>query len=132
MIMIIQRGRVGRTRSGGRHTRNRGKRRFELGHLPTETRIAEKTVIEQSPAKFANVKVRVRMADSVNLLDTKTRTFSQAKVRAVVECPANRHYIRRNVLVRGSVVETEKGRAIITSRPGQDGTVNAVLVAAKN
>jgi small subunit ribosomal protein S8e len=31
-------------------------------------------------------------------------------------------------MVRGAIVETEKGRARVTSRPGQNGTVNAVLI----
>ena len=46
----------------------------------------------------------------------------------VVENPANRHYIRRNILTRGTIIKTEKGNARITSRPGQDGVVNAVLI----
>lgn len=126
--MVIHRGGVGKTPTGGRTVQRRGKRRFEIGSLPTETRIAGKTKIVQTPAKFAQIKVKVQTADRVNLYDPKTKSFSQAKVKAVVECPANRHYVRRNVLVLGSVVETEKGRARVTSRPGQDGTVNAVLV----
>jgi small subunit ribosomal protein S8e len=45
-----------------------------------------------------------------------------------VENPANKNYIRRNILTRGAVVMTELGKAKITSRPGQDGEVNAILV----
>lgn len=106
----------------------RGKRRFEIGHLPTATRIEATTSIVVVPTKFGGIKSKVLRADHVNLYDPKTRKFSQAKVKSVVECPANRHYVRRNVMVRGAIVETEKGKARITSRPGQNGTVNAILV----
>jgi small subunit ribosomal protein S8e len=127
-MVISQKRGVGRTPSGGRHTQMRGKRRFELGHLPTATRIEPSTSIVVEQTKFGGIKSKVLRADHVNLFDPKSKTFSQAKVKAVMECPANRHYVRRNVMVKGAIVETEKGKARITSRPGQDGTVNAVLI----
>ncbi len=127
-MVIVHRGGVGRTPSGGRHIQRRGKRRFEVGNHPTATRIDAKTRIAVNPTKFNGIKARVFTADHVNLFDPKTKTFSPAKVKAVVECTANRHYVRRNIMVRGAIIETEKGKARITSRPGQDGTVNAILV----
>jgi len=45
-----------------------------------------------------------------------------------VDNESNKHYIRRNILSRGGIVSTEIGNARITSRPGQDGVVNAVLI----
>ncbi len=128
MVVVHRRG-EGRTPSGGRQGVRRGKRRFEIGDHPIATRIEKETRIFVKPTKSRGlVKAKVQSADHVNLFDPKTRTFSQTKVLAVVECPANRHYVRRNVMVKGAVVRTEKGMARITSRPGQDGTVNAVLV----
>jgi SSU ribosomal protein S8E len=41
--------------------------------------------------------------------------------------PANPHYVQRNIMGKGSIVQTELGEAVITSRPGQDGVVNAIL-----
>jgi len=127
-MVVVHKGGVGRTPSGGRHTQMRGKRRFEIGSRPTETRIEPSTRILVSGAKFGSIKAKVLQADHVNLFDPKTKTYSQAKVKQVVECPANRHYVRRNIMVRGAIVVTEKGKARVTSRPGQDGTVNAVLI----
>jgi small subunit ribosomal protein S8e len=46
----------------------------------------------------------------------------------VVENPANPHYVRRNILTKGAIVETEFGKARIISRPGQHGVINGVLV----
>ena len=36
--------------------------------------------------------------------------------------------VRRNILTKGAIIETDAGKAKITNRPGQEGTVNAVLV----
>jgi small subunit ribosomal protein S8e len=127
-MVIVHKGGVGRTPSGGRHTSHRGKRRFEIGSHPTATHIAPATKVVVADTKFGGIKSRALTADRVNLFDPKTKKFSQAKVKSVVECAANRHYVRRNVMVRGAIVETEKGRARVTSRPGQNGTVNAVLI----
>ena len=34
----------------------------------------------------------------------------------------------RGIITKGALIETELGKAIVTSRPGQDGVVNALLV----
>ncbi len=128
MVIVHRRG-EGRTPTGGRTSLSRGKRRFEIGNHPTATRIDKETKIVTKGTKSAGlVKAKVHSTDHVNLFDPKSKSYSQAKVKAVVECPANRHYVRRNIIVKGAIVETEKGKARVTSRPGQDGTVNAVLV----
>jgi small subunit ribosomal protein S8e len=41
---------------------------------------------------------------------------------------ANPNYVQRNIINKGAVIQTEMGLAKVTSRPGQDGIVNAVLV----
>ena len=46
----------------------------------------------------------------------------------VVENPANPHLVRRNIITKGCVVETKLGKAKVTSRPGQEGSVNGVLI----
>ncbi|RLF79472.1 30S ribosomal protein S8e, partial [Thermococci archaeon] len=46
--------------------------------------------------------------------------------------PANRQYVRRNIITKGAIIQTEIGKAIVTSRPGQDGVVNAVLIKEAN
>jgi small subunit ribosomal protein S8e len=42
--------------------------------------------------------------------------------------PASMDYQRRKVITRGTIIKTEKGLAKVTSRPGQDGILNAVLI----
>ena len=75
-----------------------------------------------------NRKTRLLSADKANLFDPKTKKHEQVKIKTILENPANRHFVRRNIMTKGCIVETEKGKAKITSRPGQDGIVNAVLI----
>lgn len=67
--------------------------------------------------------------DIVNVTDTKTGTTQKVKMTNVTENKANKNYVRRNYLTKGAVVTTEIGKAKITSRPGQDGSISAILLA---
>ncbi len=126
-MVIVQRGRTARKPTGGMYRITRGKRKFEMGGLPTLTKVGEQK-IRVDKTKGNSRKMKVLVAKFVNLLDPKTKKYSKVEVKTVVECPANRHFVRRNVIVKGTIITTEAGKARVTSRPGQDGTVNAVLV----
>ena len=56
-----------------------------------------------------------------------TGDFISASGQKKNENPANPNYVRRNLLTKGAIIKTELGNARILSRPGQDGTINAVL-----
>ena len=62
---------------------------------------------------------------TVNGKDGKSTTVT---ITNVVRNDANPNYIRRNILTKGAVVETDKGNVKITSRPGHDGILNGVIV----
>jgi small subunit ribosomal protein S8e len=114
--------------SGGRYKQQgRKKKAYELGRGPALTKI-EKRRARSVRTMGNNQKVRVLSSDIANLYDSKAKKYEQVKIKAVSENPANRHFIRRNIMTKGTVIETEKGKARVTSRPGQDGTVNAVLI----
>ncbi|MFH1107462.1 MAG: 30S ribosomal protein S8e [Candidatus Micrarchaeota archaeon] len=82
---------------------------------------------ETTRGKGAFVKVRVRKAVYANVVQ-KDGSIRKAKITNVVLSPANRHFARENLVTKGTIVETELGKARITSRPSQHGVVNAVLV----
>ncbi len=75
-----------------------------------------------------NYKVRARKVAFAVVSDPKTGKSQKARILKVLETPANREYARRNIIVKGTIIETTLGKAIVTSRPGQDGVVNAVLI----
>lgn len=74
-----------------------------------------------------NKKVRVVGSEYANLADEDGDVI-QAEINGVLENPANPNYVQRNILTKGAIIDTSEGKARITSRPGQDGVVNAVLV----
>ncbi len=127
-MAISQRGRQSRKATGGRYKAPRAKKKYELGRRPTNTTVAEKDVKKEFRGMGGSKKTILLNASTVNLFNPKTKKFEKAKLKTVAESPANLNYVRRNILTKGSVVETEKGKAKITSRPGQNGSLNAVLI----
>src|SRR3989338_4416458 len=71
-------------------------------------------------------KLRLLSEEYVNVLNPKTKKSQKSKIKTITGNPANRHFIRRNIMTKGAIVETEAGKARITSRPGQEGIINAV------
>lgn len=127
-MAVSQRGRLSRKSTGGRYKAPRAKKKYELGRRPTDTTIAEKDVKKELRGRGGNTREILLNASTVNLFNPKTKKFEKAKLKTVAESPANLNYVRRNIITKGSIVETDKGKARITSRPGQNGALNAVLV----
>ncbi len=126
--MVLIQSRSKRKVSGGRYRPYRMKRLYEKGNLPSLTKIGKRD-LKNIVARGGNLKSRLFKVDVANLLDKKNKTYSKVKITSVAESPANRHFVRRNIITKGTIIETEKGKAKVTSRPGQDGTVNAVLIS---
>jgi len=74
--------------------------------------------------------VGVVFSDVANVSD-KTGKTVKTKILRVKKSPANRDYERRGVITKGSLLETEAGEALVTSRPTDDGVVNATLTGKK-
>ncbi|MGC9071242.1 MAG: 30S ribosomal protein S8e [Acidilobus sp.] len=117
-----------RKSSGGlRSLPHKRKRRYAMGepYVPAVLGEGKESVIKRT--RGANVKVSARTASEASVSNPKTGETKRVKILAVVSTPANREYARRNIITRGTVIRTELGLAVVTSRPGQDGIVNAVL-----
>jgi small subunit ribosomal protein S8e len=125
--MAIWQGRSLKKPSGGRIVLARKKRKRELGREPANTRVTEEFEKRKIIKTYGgNRKVRLVEALYANVFEGgKGR---KVKILNVIENPANRQYARRNIITRGAIIETEIGKAVVTSRPGQDGVVNAVLL----
>ncbi len=116
--------------SGGKLKPLRKKRKFERGSGFLETRIDERRVKMKRTAGDER-KIKLLSADKANVIDTKTGKSVTTKILSVEENQANPHYVRRNIITKGAVIKTEAGLARVTSRPGQDGVINAVLIEEK-
>lgn len=121
-------GRSRKKPTGGIRIYARKKRKYEIGRevlLPT---VGEEDRVEAVRTRGGNRKRSLHRVGVANVTDPGTGTTRQVDVETVVDNPANPHYIRRNIVTKGAVIQTELGRARVTSRPGQHGVVNAVLL----
>lgn len=116
-----------RKRTGGKRLIWRGKRKYDRGGIPVETRMGERR-IKVERVKGGILKTRLLKAEWANIYDPLNKKVVRTRITGVVENRANREYSRRGVITKGAVVETELGKAIVLSRPGQDGLVNARLL----
>ena len=108
-------------------SQHRGKKRFEIGRELQDAKVGG-TTKKTARARGGGRKNRLLRAEFVSITDPKSGKSSSSKIIAVVENRANPNYVRQNIITKGSIIETEKGKAKVTSRPGQHGVVNAVLV----
>ena len=127
-LMVVIQGRA-RTKPNGKKLfkKYRGKRKHEIGREPALTKIGSPK-INVIHMKGGNQKLRALSQNMLNLYNPKNKTYSKVKIKTVTENPANRNFVRRNILTKGAIVDTESGKARITSRPGQTGAINAVLI----
>ena len=113
--------------SGARKKGYRKKRKYEQGTFPAETLMGEqkRKVVR---GRGGNLKLKILSEKQVCVTNSKTGKTEKTEIVRVVKNPANIDYDRRGVITKGAVVETHLGQARVTSRPGQHGILNAVLI----
>lgn len=125
--MAITQIRSKRKPTGGRYTGRPAKLRARKGSRPTLTRIGARRP-KQVRTRGGDAKLRLLSAQKVNLYDPATKKHEVVEMTTITESPANRHFVRRNIITKGSLIQTPKGVARVRSRPGQQGSIDAVLV----
>ena len=126
--MALWQGNSRRSRTGRRIRYGRSKKKFEIGreqHLTIIGKLKRKKI----RTKGHNQKIRTMEANVAYVIDPKTRKTTKTDIISVVENQANIHYVRRNIMNKGAIIDTKLGKAQITSRPGQSGNINAVLLS---
>ena len=123
--MATAHGKSLRKPSGGMRRAARKKKKRELGrpHLPVTVGEDKRKAVR---GMGGNCKQVVLKAEFAMVSDGKKT--KKLKITGVVENNANPFFIRRNIITKGAIVATEKGYARVTSRPGQHGVVNALLL----
>lgn len=113
--------------TGGRYKEYRKKRVFELRSPAVLTRLDEKKV-KTIRGVGGNTKQKILSANIIHVFDPTTKKYFHETIKTIVENTANRHFVRRNIMTKGAIVETAKGKVKVTSRPGQVGVLQGVLV----
>lgn len=129
--MAIWHGEKGRKETGGKIRIARKKRKYELGREPVYTKVSEKEKRKKVRTKGGGLKVKAISVNFANVFDPKTKLTKKVKILDVVENPANPQLVRSKIITKGCIIQTELGKAKVTSRPSQHGIVNAILLPEK-
>lgn len=113
--------------TGGRKRAYRVKRNFEKGSFPVETILGEsrRRLVR---GRGGQIKVKLLKEKFASVTDPKSGKTEKTEILRVIRNKANVDYNRRGVITRGAEIETSLGLARVTSRPGNDGVINAVLI----
>ncbi len=114
--------------TGGKKRVYRTKKKYEAGGYPAETILGEPKR-KVSRGLGGNQKIKVLSDKFASVTDPKTGKTQKTEITRVVHNGANVDYNRRGVITKGAEIETSLGLAKVTSRPGNDGIINAVLVS---
>ena len=120
-----------RKRTGGhfkRPNRYRGKRRKEIARENQFAFVGDEDRRKGYRKHAGSMTIRVMQAHTVNVSDTKTGKTIRATISNVLQNDADPNYVRRNIVTKGAIVQTEAGEVRITSRPGMDGVISGVLL----
>ncbi len=126
----IQRHGQSKTKSSGNGKRKikfKDKRRSEIGNYFSATKMsAETDTTKEVRRRGGSVTTVLKSAAFANVL-TKSG-YKKAKIKGVTESQDNRNFARQNIITKGTIINTDLGKAKVTNRPGREGTVNARLM----
>lgn len=114
-----------RKTTGGLLNKRGKKKRFQMGRDFLPAHIGDTRV--RAIRTMGGGEKRIILVASVANVSVKGKA-QKAKIVSVLENPADRQLVRRNVITKGAVIQTDLGKARVTSRPGQVGVINAVLI----
>lgn len=109
---------------------NSKKKERQRGSDPTNTMLAKEEEAKIDVGFGGKQKVRLKKTTKAFVSDPKTNKTFEAKIKTVKVNNANRLFVRRNIITKGAIIELEdnQGFAVVTSRPGQTGIVQAKLI----
>jgi small subunit ribosomal protein S8e len=112
--------------TGGRRHPLRIRRKYEIDRFPNEPINGAQITVTRN-VRGKNTKTALKAIDFVNLA-TGDAKVKKTKIIKVLENATNNDYKRRGIITKGAILETQDGKCRVVSRPGQSGTVNAILI----
>jgi len=104
------------------------KRKRNLERPSIETQIGGEKKKKQRTLG-GNYKLKLFSSNFINVTDLNTNKTSKVKIIKFDSNAASKDINRRHVLTKGAIIETELGKVRISSRPGQHGILNGVLIS---
>lgn len=106
--------------------KNSDKKRHEMGGYFASTRLSDKNAVKRVRTRGGNSKDILHYAGFANLLIGKA--YKKVKIKTIMESKDNRNFARLNIITKGTIIDTEEGKAMVTNRPGKEGFINAIKV----
>ncbi len=125
--MPISKRRSTRSYTGHKYKLFAKKRKRDLERPSIDTEIGEDKKKKQR-TRGGNFKLKLFSTEFVNVSDPTNKKTKKAKITRFDINAASKDLTRRKVITMGTIVETELGKVKITSRPGQHGVLNGILV----
>ena len=125
--MTVSQKQSHRKPTGGVRTFYRKRKKADDGRESFKPTIG-KTNIKKVRIMSGDFKLKALSFETANIFIPKDKKHKIVKIKNVVENVANINFVRRNILTKGTIIDTDIGKAKVTSRPGQEGVVNAVLL----
>lgn len=116
----------GKKISGGKYIKQRKKKKNERLGQKKIVKLSDGDKRKSKKVRGGNKKVFLLRAKVVNI-QSKGKT-KKVEIKNVLETPSNRFLARQNVITKGTIVDTSKGKVKITNRPTQEGVLNGVLI----
>ena len=126
--MPLWQGKSKRYSTGARRRASRKHRKYERGSQATETIVGEQK-LRTKRAQGGRTRPVLLAASHTNVTDKQTGKAERLKIIQVLKNPADVDLDRRGIITKGAIIETEKGKAVVTSRPGQTGSVDALMLS---
>ena len=112
--------------TGGIRHPLKSRRKFQIDRYPNEALIGEQLTVTRK-TRGNNRKTSIKTANVVNI-SLGNGKIKNSELIKVLENQTNNDYQRRGVFTKVAIVETKDGKCKIVSRPGQDGTLNGILI----
>ena len=112
--------------SGKPKIKNRDKKRYEVGNYFIATKLGEKNVVKRVRGRGGNLISKLQHAGFANLLTKEG--YKKVKINGVLVSRDNRNFARLAIITKGTIIDTELGKAVVTNRAGREGSVNAKLI----
>ena len=126
--MARSQARSKRKYTGKKYKHFRKKRKRELERPRIDTVIGNVTKSKKQRTMGGNMKMKLFSTNYINVTDPSNNKTSKVKILRFESNAASKDLNRRHILTKGAIVETELGNAKVTSRPGQHGVLNGMLI----
>ncbi|MBU0636330.1 30S ribosomal protein S8e [Candidatus Micrarchaeota archaeon] len=111
------------------------KKLSERGGIIALTRVAEpdqESKRKPVRSRGKHHKIKALRIHHATVTDSTTQKTQKWEIKSVKQNQANKLYVRRNIITRNAIIEVQKDSQVqlarVTSRPGQSGSVEAILL----